>query len=183
MELRKAERKDRAAIRRLYKSAFPARERKPFFMLMQKKNQPGVLVLDDGGFCGFVSMTRVKDILYIGYLAIAPSMRGQNYGSRILGLLKEKYPEMRIMLEIERLDENAPNREQRKRRRIFYHRNGFVSSDLFVYVIHCEFEILTMNGKITFQEYEEALRADFGPVVYRFIKKPSRMEGYAEGTV
>lgn len=107
MQVRTAVEMDMRKVKRLYKKAFPAIERRPFFMLKQKDK---LLVLDDGEFSGFFSLASWEDILYVEYYAVSKERRGRKYGSKGLEELKKLYPDRRIFLEIERLD---PGREKR----------------------------------------------------------------------
>jgi ribosomal protein S18 acetylase RimI-like enzyme len=59
------------------------------------------------------------------YLAVDGSLRGKGYGSRVLSQIKAEKPGQRTVLNIEPLDEKAPNAEQRRKRLAFYERNGF----------------------------------------------------------
>ncbi len=172
MELRKVKKQDYPAVKELYLSAFPARERKPFFMLMQKRHEPGVLVLEEEGFCGFISLITWQDVMYVDYFAVDPGLRGRKLGSRVLEELQKRYPDHRIMLEIERLDELADNNAQRIRRRKFYERSGFEGHDNYVRAMNCEFELLCWNGNVAFTEYKAIQKQAFGSLVYGLMKKP-----------
>jgi hypothetical protein len=48
------------------------------------------------------------------YLAIDDSLRGKGYGSRILSQIKAEKPGQRIVLNIEPLDDKAPQRRAEK---------------------------------------------------------------------
>ena len=61
---------------------------------------------------------------FVLYLAVNGEERGKGYGSQILDILKSAYVDKAIVLNIEPIDENAPNAEQRKSRLRFYNRNG-----------------------------------------------------------
>ena len=164
MQVRTAVEMDMRKVKRLYKKAFPAIERRPFFMLKQKDK---LLVLDDGEVSGFFSLASWEDILYVEYYAVSKERRGRKYGSKGLEELKKLYPDRRIFLEIERLDPAAKNAVQRKRRKAFYLRNGFESSGIFVNVKGCDYELLCLNGKLTYEEYQKVLEASMGERLYK----------------
>ena len=52
----------------------------------------------------------------------------------------------------------ADNAEERRRRKAFYLRNGLKETGLSANVYHTDFEILTPDGKLSFQEYVDFLR-------------------------
>ena len=58
-------------------------------------------------------------------------------------------PGKKIVLLIERLDDQAQNREQRVARRRFYLKNGFTSSDIFIEGVSGELEVLNYRGKVS----------------------------------
>ena len=59
---------------------------------------------------------------------------------------------------IETQDEQADNAEERRRRKAFYLRNGLKETGLSANVYHTDFEILTPDGELSFQEYVDFLR-------------------------
>lgn len=164
MQVRTAVEMDMRKIKKLYRKAFPPIERRPFYML---KQQDKLLVLDDGEFSGFFSLASCDDIIYVEYYAVSKERRGMRYGSKGLEELKKRYPDRRIFLEIERLDAGARNALQRKRRKAFYLRNGFENSGIFVNVKGCDYEILCLNGKITYEEYQKVVEFSMGKRLYK----------------
>lgn len=63
-------------VRRLYLDAFPDFERLPFWLLMyksKKKDSDLYVIYDDEEFVGLTNLAYYKDIVYLYYLAIAPS--------------------------------------------------------------------------------------------------------------
>ena len=52
-------------------------------------------------------------------------------------------------------------------RKAFYLRNGFESSGIFVNVKGCDYELLCLNGKITYEEYQKVLEASMGERLYK----------------
>ena len=112
---------------RLYQSAFPANEKKPFSMIraMQKKGKTDVWYCEeDGRFAGLVITINGPDKILLDYLAVAKNRRGQGFGSTILKKMREQYAGKGVFLEIELVTEEAENFEERKRRKQFYLSNG-----------------------------------------------------------
>ena len=118
----------RRAVRKLYHTAFPKEERLPFFALRALTVREGCNVTayyDSDTFVGFTYDATRGNVLYLMFFAVAGEVRGKGYGSAILSYLKECYPGKEIVLNIELLDENAENYEERVRRFKFYEKNGF----------------------------------------------------------
>ncbi|QIK51175.1 GNAT family N-acetyltransferase [Jeotgalibaca porci] len=107
-------------VRRLYLDAFPGFERLPFWVLLYKakKSDSKLSAIYNGDqFVGLTNVAYYQDIVYLFYLAIDPTLRSHGYGSKILHLLKENYPDKRIFLNIEKIDEMSDNFAQRVKRK------------------------------------------------------------------
>ena len=68
------------------------------------------------------------------------------------------FENQKYIFEIETQDEKADNAEERRRRKAFYLRNGLKETGLSANVYHTDFEILTPDGELSFQEYVDFLR-------------------------
>ena len=79
------------ALKKLYLSAFPRCERKPFYMINQLKAKGKAEILsiesDSGEFIGLAISVFYKDIVLLDYFAMSESVRGQGRGSEALILL------------------------------------------------------------------------------------------------
>ena len=77
-------------IFKLYRSAFPKEERKPFSTIVKKYRQ-GIFdvwcICRDGKFSGIATTINHGDLILIDYLAISPACRSQGIGSAALQLL------------------------------------------------------------------------------------------------
>ncbi len=143
-------------IKPLYISAFPKDERAPLFHLKLKARKDTVNlygIYNENVFVGFVYSVEYRDILYVYYFAVNESLRGGGYGSKILSFLKEDNKGKRIALNIEELDENAPNNAQRIKRKAFYEKNGFVDCNLKVKEWSVVLDVLSFGGGISEEEY------------------------------
>lgn len=81
------------AVKKLYNKAFPRNERAPFLflkLLARKDKAQFIGVYDKDTFVGLFYNIYYKDIVYVFYLAIDESLRGQGYGRRVLEAIKEK---------------------------------------------------------------------------------------------
>jgi len=70
-----------------------------------------------------------------------PHLRSHGYGQEIIEKLVEFY-QRTMLLEVERLDEECDNLEQRQARMDFYIRNGFRTANAFLEYDDLSFEIL-----------------------------------------
>lgn len=165
-------------VQKLYQEAFPAIERKPFELILQKcrEGQMELLAIEgeEGVFCGLAITVLYKDRVLLDYFAIAPEHRGGGIGSQILQLLKTRYEDKKFFLEIERSDVEAENKEQRIRRKSFYMRNGMVPMGYLVCVFGTEMEVLTDHCEVGYEEYHELYREVFGGKLGRSVKLLSR---------
>lgn len=123
--------KDLEKIDRLNKEAFPQQERIELDFILEFVEQGNMECLafyDEDEFIGFMTVMYSENLVYISFFAIEPTKRSKGYGSKILTIIKEYYETKNIIIDIEPLDENAENYEQRVTRKGFYERNGFFSS-------------------------------------------------------
>lgn len=108
----------------LYEISFPIHERRT------REKQSAVLshpeyryevIWEGGTFVGIVLSWRAEDFCYVEHFAIAPELRGRNFGSRALELLKRR--EGTVILEIDPLVDEAAVRRKR-----FYEKLGFCAN-------------------------------------------------------
>ena len=112
----------------LYRRAFPSEERIPLWHMRLMSLRRDVRLrawLDDGALVGLTYTVSRPTKLWLFYFAVNDAVRSRGYGSRILSHLRQEAEGRTIVLEIEPLDDGAPNIEQRRRRRSFYERTGF----------------------------------------------------------
>ena len=139
----------------LYCSDFPKAERLPIQFLMNQEIDAALTACYDGEtFCGFYSTLTFKDITHILFLAVDDTLRGHGYGSDFLELISQRYPDNRIILDIEAEDPTAPNCEQRIKRKAFYERNGYTESGIEYDWRGIPYKILIKNGTITEAEFD-----------------------------
>ena len=112
----------------LYRRAFPSEERIPLWhmrLMSLRRNVRLRAWLDDGALVGLTYTVSRPTMLWLFYFAVNDAVRSRGYGSRILSHLRQEAEGRTIVLEIEPLDDDAPNIEQRRRRLAFYERGGF----------------------------------------------------------
>ncbi len=157
-------------IRILYRQAFPRAERAPFPLLMwaaREKEIDFFAFYDGGDFCGFAYLVQGETISTLMYLAVEGACRSRGYGAQMLALLRDYSGEKAIVLEIEQVLAGAANYEQRRRRRLFYLRNGFVPSGYGHTLRGVRYEILSA-GDFSPEEYAR--------LMHRFSRGMVRMK-------
>ena len=141
---------------RLYRSAFPREERKPFAIIrrMHRTGKTDVWVLRrDGRFAGFASTIKGDGLVLLDYLAVAKSLRGRGAGSAALQALTEAYPGCGVFVEIESVFSPGDGREEKLRRRLFYQRAGFTSCRTLASVFGVPMELLGHGCCVDFDAY------------------------------
>lgn len=163
-------------IEQLYLKSFTEKERFPFWILdecTKEDNSDLLAILDNDIFIGMCYLVNCNSAYYLMYLAVKPELRNQNYGSRIINDLKEKYKTLFLSVD-EPIDDISI------RRKNFYLQNGFYDTNKYYedtgvnYEVLCtnnEFEItnenmrmrytnMTNNSKL-FDEIAKTFNADF----------------------
>lgn len=159
-------------VKRLYRTAFPANERAPMFLMMSraKKGKGDFFsAFDKGKYTGLVYAITNEKTAYIFFLAIADEQRGKGYGSAVLEAIKSRYAGKRIFLAIEELDENADNYEQRLSRRHFYEKNGLTKQSCKLREITEIYDVMSYGGMVTDKEFKELMKGWLGGFLSRFF--------------
>lgn len=169
-------------IRQLYEAAFPASEKKPFSLMLEKREQGWMEILsiesEEGIFSGLAIAILYRDVVLLDYFAIAENMRGQGVGTQALHIIKERYKEKRLVLEIESTFRESENREQRLTRKGFYLRSGMTVMPYLVQLFGVEMEVLTCPAPVSYEEYFAVYENAFGEeklrrVILENVKKIS----------
>ena len=158
----------------LYKEAFPGAQHIPTWILRYKlrNGKAGFNILyTQDTWIGLIYITRYQDIVFLHFLAISESCRSGGYGSKVMDSLKDMYSGKRIILNIEALDKQAKNHQQRIRRKAFYEKNGFSSSGYIVKEPGECLELLMLGGSISKEEIEAMYKNLFGSFL-GFIFRP-----------
>lgn len=161
-------------VKQLYISAFPKDERISFLYLKRKAKQKCediFAVFDDENFVGMTCLVYYENITFIFYLATDEKVRNQGYGTKILNEIKNLKPNGRIVLNIEAVDENSKDDEQKIRRQNFYKRNGFESNGYIFEEEGVLFESLSFGGIVSHEEYTKLLKNYMGKFMYAYYYK------------
>jgi len=160
-------------IYRLYQSAFPRNEKKPFSMIrsMQKEGKTDVWYCEkDGKFVGMVVTINGPQQILLDYLAVEKKHRGRGVGAELLRQTRERYTGKGVFLEIERVTETAENYEERKRRKRFYLSNGMTELKVYVELFGVEMELLGFDCTLTFEEYHAFYRDNYNAWAAEHVK-------------
>jgi len=147
---------DKGKIIKLYHTAFPKEERLPWWLLRfwpSLKRSDLTAYYDGATFCGFTFTATEGKILYVMFLAVDSEIRGQGYGCAILKYLKQTNPGKTILLNVELLDETAPNNSERIRRMAFYRKNGFCDTGFNIREVGGVFRVLSSTEKMDADAY------------------------------
>ena len=141
-------------IERLYRAAFPREERVPMDTLLEADGPYDFIACYDGAIlCGFYSALTFGDITHILFLAVEEKLRDHGYGSQILAEIGKAYAGNRVILDVEMVDPEADNNEQREQRIAFYMRNGYHHSGISYGWRGVMYEILILDGTIGEEEF------------------------------
>ncbi|MDE6728947.1 MAG: GNAT family N-acetyltransferase, partial [Oscillospiraceae bacterium] len=166
MNLTTPDKQDLRQIKKLYRTAFPRIERKPFRLILRqcKKGEAELFAVrtDSGRFAGFAVTVMFGDIVMLDYFAIHPKLRGRGIGSRVLKMLMSKYADRRFILEIESVSSPCRNLVIRQKRREFYLKNGMKTAGFTAHVFFTDLEVLTAGMPVSFDEYRELYAAHLG---------------------
>ncbi len=152
-------------IEQLYKTAFPACERKPFSNMTQKQaaGQVDIFALEENGaFHGLAITMKALDLVLLDYFAIDDQKRSQGFGRSSLQTLFAHYTGKRFFLEIESTREPSANREQRLRRKNFYLHSGMTELGIEAVVFGVPMELLSYRAKLTAAEYVGVYETVYG---------------------
>ena len=157
--------------------AFPEDERPPvdiFFKNLEinKEHTRLIAYFDNNTFSGFTSLVFYKDICYLFFLAVSPTLRHQGYGSQILEMIKKDYQDYIILLAFEEVDSKYDNYEERKNRKTFYLNHGFKDNGFKSNEWGVIFETAYIgNRKVSFSEYKEIFKIGFNVNPDKYLKE------------
>lgn len=146
-------------VKALYYTAFPKEERLPWWVLRLNARRSGIdltAFLDGDTFCGFTASVTAGNMHFLLFFAIPDDLRGRGCGSAILSRLRQEYEV--ITLNVELLDEAAPNYLQRLRRFRFYRKNGFFDTGYHVWEVGGKFRVLGTDPQLNVSAYKKIFK-------------------------
>lgn len=154
----------------LAKEAFPLEEYlapSELVKMAHSDNFDFLALFDGEKFVGFMVVQVYANMAYLFFLAIDAESRGKGYGSRAIETLTAEYPDKTHVVDFEMLNDAAPNREQREKRRSFYLRNGYQETGLFLSYLDVDYEVFCMGDHFnidTFKAMMETIQIEgFNP--------------------
>lgn len=147
-------------VERLNIEAFPEEERVPlseYLRYTDNDDSNFFAFYNEEEFVGFAFSIYNQKVFYVSFFAIMPHLRSHGYGQEIIEKLVEFY-QRTMILEVERLDEECDNLEQRQSRMDFYKRNGFKTANAFLEYEGLSFEILYRGDHFDEEAYRDIFR-------------------------
>ena len=168
---------DRPTYEALYKSSFPASERKELDYMLSGEHASAYEVLaistPDCSVAGMVITVTHGSLTMLDYFAVSPDLRGQGLGHAALPLIRDHVRESgggHFFLEIETPPplciprDSCDNPEQRVRRKAFYLSAGMAETGVRAFIYGNDMELLAFpedTGSVTFEGYDALLKATF----------------------
>lgn len=147
---------DLEKVEKLNIEAFPEEERvslSEFLRYQDRDDAHFFAFYNEEEFVGFAFAISNQKAFYISFFAIMPHLRSHGYGKEIIEKLIDFY-QRTMILEVERLDEDCDNLEQRKARMDFYLQNGFKTANAFLEYEGLSFEILYRGDRFDEEAYQ-----------------------------
>ena len=148
-------------IAKLFKESFPEGEQFPLWalrLLTTLKPAKFSAFYDGDTLAGILYSIESEDYFFILYLAVNPKIRSCGYGGKILEYAFEEAGDRPVVLNVETLDENAENNEQRKRRNKFYARHDIIDTGYIIEDDGVTYSVLCSNlDRFSPKSYENML--------------------------
>ena len=144
----------------LYRTAFPKEERFPFLFLQAIKLRRSCKFLSyckDEELAGMSFTVEGQDMVFVLYLAVSENIRSKGIGSEILLYLKNLYGKP-LTLNVEPMDGDAGNADERRRRFSFYERNGFYDTGYLLRDSRMTYTVLSTAKDFLPDVYYETLK-------------------------
>lgn len=113
---------------------------------------------DANTIVGLIYYMETDKLIYILYLAVNPKIRSKGYGSKILDWIKNKSNGRPLVIDLESIDESAPNIEQRIKRLNFYKKNGFILSNIVIEFRGSKYSLMSTSSNISIDDYKELIK-------------------------
>lgn len=138
--------KDKNKVKKIYLESFDKEERFPFWLLKKCAKESNVIfniIYYDDNLVGFQYIVKYDNIDYLMYFAIDNDKRNIGYGSEILKQLTNSHDN--VLLSIEK---PINQKELKYKRKQFYLRNGFLTTNKFIIDNNVEYELLCNNSNL-----------------------------------
>lgn len=141
--------KNKISIHRI----FSKKERYSFWVLKlcaRSKNVEFNAIYENEELIGMEYILKHENTIYLFYLAVNNQYKGRGYGSQVLKDLIKRYKEKVIILCTEKPDRNC--KDIKSRRKEFYIKNNFYSTDTIIKYMGVEFEVLCTSNNFVIKE-------------------------------
>lgn len=166
-------------IRKLYRTAFPANERAPLFLLFKRTDNGRdnfYAITDNNEFIGLLYTISYKNLTYIFFLAVEKNKRGKGYGTKILKKVKEMNPDKTVILMIEDTKiKDSKNYKERIERLKFYERNGFVKLDIDINEAGVDYELLGTFNDVSKSDFLDLMKDYVGSFLFKILYKRTKI--------
>jgi len=153
-------------VYRLYIDAFPASERKPFWVILQKvriRKTDVWCLYADSKFAGFATTINGDHEVLLDYLAVKKAFRGKGIGRNALRAMMDRYQPHGMMVEIESPFEACEDQTERIRRKAFYRSCGMESFGVMANVFGVKMELMGRGCRMNFAQYQDFYRVHYSP--------------------
>ena len=153
-------------ILKLYYSAFPKEERKPFSVIykMARQGKSDVwCVFVDRQFAGFGATINGPELVLLDYFAVESKLRGRGIGTEALKGLMAHYRDYGFFVEIEGTWEDSPEKAAREKRKQFYVNCELVPMPVRAEVFGVKMELLGCRCTLDFAGYQRFYREQYNP--------------------
>lgn len=127
-------------------------------------------IVDDLEFIGLIYLVSYQNLVFIFYFAIDPKLQSHGYGSKVLDIIKKRFSDKILLLNIEEVDDFDLDSDARRRKE-FYIKNGFIPMDFKTIEYGVRYEMLTYNGAIAYENYKDLMINYLGKVQFNLIYK------------
>lgn len=155
-------------LKALYREAFPANERAPFWLL-RKRAEQGLAdfwcLQEQGAWVGLAYVIRNEELAYLFFFALDKACRNQGLGTQAMKELQAVYSGRCFFLALEPLDERADNYDQRLRRHDFYVRCGLQDLPFRLKEAVMIYAVMGTVQTVRPDAYRAMMRRYLGPVL------------------
>ena len=151
-------------LKRLYFAAFPAAERKPWWMIrkMYRLGKTDIwCVMQGERFCGLAITINSPNVILLDYFAIEKKLRGQGVGTAALKQILTHYGDKGLFLEIESTLEDTPQLALRLRRKKFYLSCGLAEMHTRATLFGVKMELLGVGCHLDYDAYQAFYRDNY----------------------
>lgn len=163
-------------IRRLYQTAFPRSERKPFSIIRRMHREGRSIVwyaaAPDGRFVGMAATIEGEQTTLLDYFAITERLRGHGFGTAFLQELMHRYEGRGLFMEIEAPDRDDPTGEKLRRKQ-FYLRNGMTDMHVTAILFGVRMELLGKECSMDFDGYRSFYSTYYSAWAAEHVVRPT----------